>query len=402
MGMSTDDGRGDSIGGLWRLARAPSQRDHRRGGIHGGRFHLGDTSLPLINNHCVIYRPSRTSNGRDRVESENLTHTVAQHYLCTLRNPNRESPHVDNTAGSLPTGRILIRALRHHPDQKYLLYLPSATLPETPVVVSVHGITRNAMRHANRLIQMCEERGALLVLPIFDNNLHPDYQRLGRQGRGIRSDLALNRCLEEVAVLTGANVSQNILIGFSGGAQLVHRYAMVHPHRVVRAVVVAAGWYTFPDPGERYPHGIRPARSLQGVIFDPEQFLRVPIDVLVGLDDVGSANLRRTDRVNAQQGTTRVERARNWVAGMRHAASAFGLETQLTLTEVEGVGHSFTSFCEQGRLIEQIDELTFGPKTPNHPMYRGGNVALGGRVYAPSPTSVELCSPGWPIPTKAA
>ena len=89
----------------------------------------------------------------------------------------------------------------------------------------------------------------------------------------------------------------------------------------------------------------------------------VVFDVLVGLDDVGSANLRRTDRVNAQQGTTRVERARNWVAGMRHAASAFGLETQLTLTEVEGVGHSFTSFCEHGRLIERIDELIFGPKT---------------------------------------
>ena len=264
---------------------------------------------------------------------------------------------------SLPTGRILIRALRHHPAQEYLLYIPSAMLPDAPVVVSVHGILRNATHQANRLTQMCEERGALLVVPIFDDDEHPDYQRLGRQGRGIRSDLALNRCLEEVAVLTGADVSQNILIGFSGGAQLVHRYAMVHPHRVVRAIVVAAGWYTFPDPSERYPFGIRPARSLQGVNFNPEQFLRVPINVLVGLDDVGSTNLRSTDRVNAQQGTTRLERARRWVSAMRRAAWAFGLEPLLTLTEVEGVDHSFTSFCEHGRLIERIDELIFGPKT---------------------------------------
>ena len=48
---------------------------------------------------------------------------------------------------------------------------------------------------------------------------------------------------------------------------------------------------------------------------------------------------------------------------MRRAAWAFGLEPLLTLTEVEGVDHSFTSFCEHGRLIERIDELIFGPKT---------------------------------------
>ena len=40
------------------------------------------------------------------------------------------------TSWSLLTGRILIRALRHQPAQKYLLYLPSATLPAAPVVVS--------------------------------------------------------------------------------------------------------------------------------------------------------------------------------------------------------------------------------------------------------------------------
>ena len=215
----------------------------------------------------------------------------------------------DRTSWSLLTGRILIRALRHQPAQKYLLYLPSATLPDAPVVVSVHGFSRNSIRQASRLTQMCEERGAVLVVPIFDRDLHADYQRLGRQGRGIRSDLALNRCLEEVAVLTGADISQNIMIGFSGGAQLVHRYAMVHPDRVERAIVVAPGWYTFPDSSEQYPYGIHPARSLPSVNFNPEQFLRVPIDVLVGLDDVGFANLQRSDRVNAQQGTTRLERA---------------------------------------------------------------------------------------------
>ena len=262
---------------------------------------------------------------------------------------------------SLPRGRMLLRALRRDPAQEYLLYIPRAGVPGAPVMVYVHGIKRKATEQANAFVPLCESRGIVLVVPLFTAEMHADYQRLGRKGRGVRADRALNRCLEEVAALTGADVAQSHLLGFSGGAQFAHRYVMAHPHRVTNAVIVAAGWYTFPDPRERFPYGIRSVRTLPGVSFNPEQFLRVPIHVLVGEQDVGTSNVRRTARCDRQQGTTRLERARNWVAAMRSAVAAYGLEPCVTLGEVAGVDHSFVSFCKRGRFIERAGDALFGP-----------------------------------------
>ncbi len=258
---------------------------------------------------------------------------------------------------SLPRGRIVLRALRHHAHQEYLIFIPSSGAVRAPVLVSVHGVSRNAHEQARALVPACDERGIVLVVPIFGVDSHKDYQRLGR-GRD-RADLLLNRCLGEAASLSGADVAQIRLFGFSGGAQFVHRYLMAHPDRVERAVLAAAGWYTFPDHRRRFPYGIRVGRSLRGVSFNPEKFLRVPIHVLVGSADVESKNLRRSARLDAQQGTTRVERAHRWVAAMREAADAYRMERQVTLTEVPDVDHSFQRFCRTGALVARAFRSLF-------------------------------------------
>lgn len=242
---------------------------------------------------------------------------------------------------SLPRGRVLLRALRADPTQEYLVYIPINATVGASVLVSLHGITRNAAEQAKVSAAYCEPHGIILVVPVFSSDIHADYQRLGRQGRGIRADLAVNRVLEEVASLSGADVIQNYLLGFSGGAQFAHRYLMAHPHRVRAALIVAAGWYTFPDTNQRFPYGIRHTRALRGVNFNPEEFLRVPIAVVVGEHDVGTSNVRRTERVDSQQGTTRRERARNWVVAMRRAAQKYGLDPQAALYEIPDVDHSF-------------------------------------------------------------
>lgn len=258
---------------------------------------------------------------------------------------------------TLPKGRILLRALRDDPAQEYITYLPAAHRPKPRVVVSVHGLSRNALEQANAFAPLCEKIGAVLLVPVFTNDGHPDYQRLGRANRGRRVDRALDRCLEEVAALSGADVSQFYLHGYSGGAQFSHRYAMAHPHRILTAFVTAAGWYTFPDTRQKYPYGIRYNRQLRDVHFNPERFLHVPMHVLVGQQDTGMANVRRTPRVNAQQGTTRVERARNWVKAMNASAESFGLPHSVTLHEVPGVDHSFKSFFSRGELVDRVARI---------------------------------------------
>lgn len=276
---------------------------------------------------------------------------------------NHENKHA---RWSLPRGRVVLRALASDPTQEYLLYVPQSAPAGARVWVSVHGMSRDARKHLTMFSATCDASGAVMVAPLFQKDRHKGYQRLGPKRRGARADLLLHQVLAEVTSLSGADATRIHLFGFSAGAQFAHRYAMAHPHRVARAVVAAAGWYTFPDQQQRFPYGIRPRRWLRGVTFNPEEFLRVPTTVLIGGLDTSTENMRNTARTVAQQGATRLDRARNWVAAMRAAASTVGVEPQTTLIEVPGVGHSFKDFCERGKLVELVRQALFedGPVDP--------------------------------------
>ncbi len=257
--------------------------------------------------------------------------------------------------------RVLRRELRADPLQSYFLYVPTRGGHGAPVFVSVHGISRNARRHARLFAPYCEKYGVVLVAPQFSAEQHPDYQRLGRQGRGDRADLALDAILAEVAAATGAAASQIHLFGYSGGAQFAQRYTLAHPHRVRGAVLASAGWYTFPDAKRRFPYGLRPTRGLSGVRFDPEEFLSVPVTVLVGSGQGTERGVRRHARLDAQQGTTRVERARNWVAAMQEAARSYRVEPRVRLEEGVERGRTFRLAMTEGGLGDRVFAALFGP-----------------------------------------
>ena len=279
-----------------------------------------------------------------------------------LGEPADSSAHA-TARWSLPRGQVLRRAREDDPARQYFLRVPIAARPAAPVFVGVHGISRNGNEVANLFARHCDQVGAVLVAPYFSHGHSADYQRLGRTGRGPRADAALHAILEEVAWLTGASTARIHLFGFSGGAQFAHRYAMAHPQRVARAVVAASGWYTFPDSRTRFPYGIRSSRDLPGVRFDPEEFLRVPITVIVGDRDTSSEDLRSTRRAS-RQGADRVERARNWVEAMRAAARACRYDPVVTLDLIPGGDHSFASLMESGGLGERVFAALFGASSP--------------------------------------
>lgn len=210
------------------------------------------------------------------------------------------------------------------------------------------------MAHVELMVPACEQHGVLLLAPALATApslaAGSAFQQLGRDGQ--RADLFLHQCLREVAFLADAEVGTFNLLGHSGGAQFAHRYLMAHPQRVERAVIAAAGWYTFPDTAQRFPYGIRPTRRLPGLAFNPEAYLRVPTTVIVGSDDTQSERLRSNERIELQQGQTRVERARRWVAAMRAQAEAHGMPSLVELIEVAGAGHAFKQLCARGDLLE--------------------------------------------------
>jgi pimeloyl-ACP methyl ester carboxylesterase len=276
--------------------------------------------------------------------------------------------------GSLRKSQVVRRVLQSDPGQEYYVYVPGTAGADAPICVAVHGISRNAHELAKLFAVHAERTAAVLVAPYFSPERYSDYQRLGRSGRGTRADVVLDSIVEEVAWLTGADATQIYLFGYSGGAQFAHRYAMAYPQRVARAVVASAGWYTFPDARERFPYGIAPNRELPSVRFDPEEFLRVPMTVLVGELDTTDEGLRRTERVDRQQGETRVERARKWVEAMREAARAYRVEPRVSFEAVPGGDHSFKRLVTDGRLGERVFEALFGAALA-HPVRAedGGN-----------------------------
>src|SRR5688500_13255324 len=265
---------------------------------------------------------------------------------------------------SPPRGRILHRALRNDPTTEYYCYAPASSREGSHVLTVIHGISGRALDYAQLFAPYCEDHGVVLLVPHFAEH-HRDFQRLGRPGRGPRADEILHQCLSEVGTLTGANVGEIYLFGYSAGAQFAHRYVMAHPHRVARAVLAASGWYPCPAPEQRFPYGIRPTRKLRGVRFTPEEFLKVPMEVLVGSKDVDAMNLRSTTRVMTQQGANRVERARRWVEAMQEAAKGCGLPPLTNYTEVPGISHDFDEFCRKGGLASRVVLSLFGDLPAN-------------------------------------
>jgi len=261
----------------------------------------------------------------------------------------------------IPRQQVVRRTLRSDTTEQYLLYVPGRGGEEAPLFVTAHGVSRNVEEHATLFAPFAERQGVVLVAPFFDEQRHGDYQRLGRKGRGPRADQVLDSILAEVRRLTGAQAGKFRIFGFSGGAQFAHRYAMAHPDRIAHAVIGSAGWYTFPDSTTPYPYGTGPSSEIEGLRFDPDAFLRVPMTVLVGGADTGTTNLRQNEQVDRQQGPTRRARAWNWTAAMRRAALARGQAPRVTCEEVPGIPHNFGKFMAKGGLGDKVFRAMFGP-----------------------------------------
>jgi pimeloyl-ACP methyl ester carboxylesterase len=251
-------------------------------------------------------------------------------------------------------GEVLSGRLPDSDPLDYLCYVPRRLRVGAPPLVLVHGISRNVREVVEAFAPAAERLGWLLVAPHFDRDHYDDYQRLGRSGRGLRADRALERLLVRVLESHPGLCTRIHLFGYSGGAQFAHRYLMAAPDRVAAAVCASAGWYTFPDPGRQYPYGLRLGRSLPAVRMRARDFGRVPIRVLVGSRDVArDDSLRQSRTLAAAQGADRLERARRWVDAM-NAAFPHPHHPPADLRVLEGAGHAFTESVAAGL----VDETT--------------------------------------------
>ncbi len=273
--------------------------------------------------------------------------------------------HID----TVPPGRIVRRHLKSDDKTAYYIYRSTRPQPDLPVMVSVHGIQRRADMQVRLFAPFIEAIGGIIVAPVFRRRGYDDYQRLGRHGRGDRSDLALKTILAEEAMQTGFSARSIVLFGYSGGGQFVHRFAMAHPRQVSRMAIAAPGWYTFPDRRWSYPEGIGSCRDLPDLFLDPARFLQIPTLVLVGeFDTTRDPKLNHRGKLDVRQGKNRLERGRNWIEAMGTAAARYNYETHFRFSVVPGCGHSFPDCMTKGDMGRQVISFLFsGRGRSTHP-----------------------------------
>jgi pimeloyl-ACP methyl ester carboxylesterase len=246
-------------------------------------------------------------------------------------------------------GRVAERSLAYH------LFLSSGE-PGRPLLVMVHGVST----HPATLIELAARPAAEHRTPLMAPDFHADelegYQRLGDSELPLLAARALENALAEVAHRPGIPAGKVDLMGFSGGAQFVHRFALFFPQLVRRAVIAAPGWYTYLEGDEPYPYGTGASRARGGLEPNVAEFLKIPKLVAVGERDVERDRQLRTGRVDGQ-GRNRLERARRWVDHVNRLSSRAGLGERAALAVLPRTGHSVSQAMRQGGLAERMFEF---------------------------------------------
>ncbi len=247
-------------------------------------------------------------------------------------------------------GKVTFHKIKSKTRCEFFIYVPLSVRPNAPILVAVHGITRNAADQAFRFRTLAEENGVVVIAPLFEQKYFKQYQQLnGPQYQN--SDRALLKIVKAVGKKISCKTDKLHLFGFSGGGQFAHRFAMAHPERVASVLMGAPGWYTFPEADKSYPYGLRRSPDLGKRSLVAKEFLKIKYDVVVGTEDTQrDASLRQSLKIDRDQGLTRIERGRRWVDAMNQACERFGYMPRNSFRLLSGVNHSFASFFESSRL----------------------------------------------------
>jgi len=271
--------------------------------------------------------------------------------------PRISFPAVSLPAVSRPRPRAPLAPTRTHRAPGSALesfeFVPRRIDRWAPILVSVHGISLNAREHCELFAPWGEERGIVVIAPLFEAERFPGFQRMA--GRGANPGRQLERVVDDARRRLGLRERGFALFGFSGGGQFAHRYALQRPRRVRSLVIAAPGWYTFPDPSLPYPLGIGPSPRYRRAHCRLRSFLQIPIRVLVGeLDVERDPSLNQEPEIDRLQGLDRVQRSVRWVEAVREAARANGLPPCVTHSLLPGTGHSFQESVERGGLARLV------------------------------------------------
>lgn len=244
------------------------------------------------------------------------------------------------------SGTIPYRSARADRRLGYVMHIPPEMAREgvqPQLIVYVHGSWRNdAFAAVEVLGTFADWHESVVLCPVFPANVLGDGNLDGYKDlmdAEIRYDLALLDMVDEVAADYGWTFPRFALAGFSGGAQFVNRFLLVHPQRLSAASIGSPGLVTRIDNRSDWWVGTRNMLDLFGGTPDIEALRRVPVHLSVG--DADTATWQITHAPGSPRwragmetlGATRPDRLRD----LHDNLSEMGVTCSLNL--LAGVAH---------------------------------------------------------------
>ncbi len=204
------------------------------------------------------------------------------------------------------------------------VYLPAKITPGQPVqlLIALHGLGGNGPTFCKGLLAYARANNLAVLAPTFSYN--PDWhnpQVIAEEDTNLTA--LVNRMAGDFEKNYGLKLSSRYLLyGFSRGAQLAHRFALLYPEKTLGAVVLSAGSYTLPLESKNnqllnFPFGIADLQKWTGRPFNKAAFRKVQFLIGAGSNDTDP---QATPAAwNSYIGKGRLERAQNFYNTLKQA-----------------------------------------------------------------------------------
>ena len=254
------------------------------------------------------------------------------------------------------TGAFTFTPTGHLSDRPITVFyhIPDSAHQSSPIAMVVHGSARDGEYLRNALKPESDRRNAIILMPNFGSaeysnnyfllgNLFDDGENpsVASQNDSTEWTYAI---IEQLFIHFRAEVASKDarydLVGFSGGGQFAHRFALfAHRPQCDRIVACSSGWYTLPDAASPYPYGLGTTQRASDA--DVRNALATTLHLAVGSADTdpNSSGLRHTAEADAQ-GLNRVQRANYAFQRAMDQSTAINAPLAWSLHLETGVAHS--------------------------------------------------------------
>ena len=237
---------------------------------------------------------------------------------------------------------------------KVWYYVPETLNDNTPVLIVLHGVNRDAERYRDEWLELVQKYNSILLCPEFNADDFPDdanynlgnmFERLENEEvsdplpEGKWTFGIIEPIFDFVIAKYKLKTTQFSIYGHSAGAQFVHRLALYKPESKIKKVIPAnAGWYTMPVFDIDFPYGLKNSECDTARL---KQAFKLEVTVLLGEEDTNPnhSQLRRTPKA-MKQGIHRLERGTNYFNTAKKMAEQLNTPFNWKLQTVPGVAHS--------------------------------------------------------------